>query len=482
MFNACMQQAPNTGPPPGHHLGSVPQSNGPPNEPGFYSPAPPPHAINFNNQIRPNIALRPPIYEFKVYELTKRLTERPENTDSIWWDQFVTEFFDDHSTFTIHIASEEGPKQYTIGRTLIPRYFRTMYDDGVIDFSIRLKRPFIKEHPNRTAILECDQCTLITQHVKPGFNKQLVHYTGMDPTIMKENKEIGFIVTTDGRLVLEFVQDDSLRIKTWTFVTTHFQELIPKNFVAVHINQDANILDQLTKNVTRQGLTNNVIQYLRLCVLLEPMQMIMSRHKEMEGSTPRDCLKNVLYTKWQANVCAPQEQQRPQNKRRKRKSSTPNATGGGSKKKNNNTQMSPGTPNFPLATQDVMVVGEPSLMGGEFGDEDERIITRLENNQYDSNAVPTNGLDENVDFGGPNNQQQVPPQQQQSNQVPQNPQQSLSQPPSQQSMNQASNQAGNNQLNNNNGQQSIQGNGISNLNNQSIGPIEDNKKPSPISQ
>lgn len=30
-----------------------------------------------------------------------------------------------------------------------------------------------------------------------------------------------------------------------------------------------------------------------------------------------------------------------------------------------------------------MVVGEPSLMGGEFGDEDERLITRLENTQYD---------------------------------------------------------------------------------------------------
>lgn len=36
-----------------------------------------------------------------------------------------------------------------------------------------------------------------------------------------------------------------------------------------------------------------------------------------------------------------------------------------------------------------MVVGEPSLMGGEFGDEDERLITRLENTQYDS----TNSLD-----------------------------------------------------------------------------------------
>jgi len=34
-----------------------------------------------------------------------------------------------------------------------------------------------------------------------------------------------------------------------------------------------------------------------------------------------------------------------------------------------------------------MVVGEPSLMGGEFGDEDERLITRLENAQNDP-SVP----------------------------------------------------------------------------------------------
>lgn len=51
---------------------------------------------------------------------------------------------------------------------------------------------------------------------------------------------------------------------------------------------------------------------------------------------------------------------------------------------------------FAAPFQDVMVVGEPSLMGGEFGDEDERLITRLENTQYDG----TNPLDhESHGFG-----------------------------------------------------------------------------------
>lgn len=227
-----------------------------------------------------------------------------------------------------------------------------MFEDGVHDFSIRLKRPFVKELPNRTATLECDQCTFITQHGKPGFNKQQLMLYPMDPLIMKENKEIQLIVTTEGRLVIEFIQDDhSLRIKTWNFTTTHFQEFTFKNLVAIHAQQDSNMLDQLTKNVTRQGLTNATVNYLKLCALLEPMQLIMSRQKEMDGSSPRDCLKNVLYTKWQTNVCAPQEQQRPQNKRRKRKSSTPNNASTGGNKKKNNAQMSPGTPNFPLATQ-----------------------------------------------------------------------------------------------------------------------------------
>lgn len=45
-----------------------------------------------------------------------------------------------------------------------------------------------------------------------------------------------------------------------------------------------------------------------------------------------------------------------------------------------------------------MVVGEPSLMGGEFGDEDERLITRLENTQYDA----ANSMDHENNHGGQN--------------------------------------------------------------------------------
>lgn len=52
-----------------------------------------------------------------------------------------------------------------------------------------------------------------------------------------------------------------------------------------------------------------------------------------------------------------------------------------------------------------MVVGEPSLMGGEFGDEDERLITRLENTQYDAaNSLDhdAHGFSDSPITGGPN--------------------------------------------------------------------------------
>lgn len=38
-----------------------------------------------------------------------------------------------------------------------------------------------------------------------------------------------------------------------------------------------------------------------------------------------------------------------------------------------------------------MLVGEPTLMGGELGDEDERLISRLENNQFKPSDMEETG-------------------------------------------------------------------------------------------
>ncbi|CAH1175573.1 unnamed protein product [Phaedon cochleariae] len=359
------------GPGPGH-----PMSGGP------MEPGPPPHGmmgrqmggpIPVDQGSLPVPRRHTPYFgqpDYRIYELNKRLQQRTEESDNLWWDAFATEFFEDDASLTLAFCLEDGPKRYTIGRTLIPRYFRSIFEGGVTELYYNMKHP--KESFHNTSItLDCDQCTMITHHGKPLFTK----------------------VCTEGRLILEFTFDDLMRIKSWHFAVRTHRELIPRTVVGMHSQQDPGMLDQLSKNITRQGITNSTLNYLRLCVILEPMQELMSRHKAYALS-PRDCLKTTLFQKWQRMVAPPgkRESQRPANKRRKRKGSNSggaanNATPAPNKKR------SPG-PNFSLASQDVMVVGEPSLMGGEFGDEDERLITRLENTQYDA----ANSLDH--DGGG----------------------------------------------------------------------------------
>lgn len=48
----------------------------------------------------------------------------------------------------------------------------------------------------------------------------------------------------------------------------------------------------------------------QLCVILEPMQELMSRHKTYSLS-PRDCLKTCLFQKWQRMVAPPGESALP---------------------------------------------------------------------------------------------------------------------------------------------------------------------------
>uniref|UniRef100_W5M5R6 LIM domain binding 2a n=1 Tax=Lepisosteus oculatus TaxID=7918 RepID=W5M5R6_LEPOC len=281
-------------------------------------------------------------------------------------------FFVDSSTSLLSfLLIQSHPCTETIGRTLIPRYFSTVFEGGVTDLYYILKHSKESFH-NSSITVDCDQCTMVTQHGKPMFTK----------------------VCTEGRLILEFTFDDLMRIKAWHFTIRQYRELVPRSILAMHA-QDPQVLEQLSKNITRMGLTNFTLNYLRLCVILEPMQELMSRHKTYNLS-PRDCLKTCLFQKWQRMVAPPAEPTRQTTtKRRKRKNSASSASNSsvGNNANSNSKKRSPAS-NFSLSSQDVMVVGEPTLMGGEFGDEDERLITRLENTQYDA----ANGIDDEEDF------------------------------------------------------------------------------------
>lgn len=42
---------------------------------------------------------------------------------------------------------------------------------------------------------------------------------------------------TEGRLILLFTFDDLMRIKTWHFTISHYNELIPRSMLAVHVSR-----------------------------------------------------------------------------------------------------------------------------------------------------------------------------------------------------------------------------------------------------
>ena len=66
---------------------------------------------------------------------------------------------------------------------------------------------------------------------------------------------------TEGRLIVEFTFDDMMRIRSWHFAVRNHRELIPRSILAM---QEPGMIESLSKNITRQGLTNTTLNYLRV--------------------------------------------------------------------------------------------------------------------------------------------------------------------------------------------------------------------------
>ena len=149
----------------------------------FYPPTSP--SLTFSRRHTPYFSGNA---EFKIYEMNKRLQQRSDESDNLWWDAFATEFFEEDASLTLTFCLEDGPKRYSecrdqvidvslqliysiaIGRTLIPRYFRSVFEGGVTDLSFHLKHP--KETFQTSHLtLDCEMATMITSHGKIAFNK-----------------------------------------------------------------------------------------------------------------------------------------------------------------------------------------------------------------------------------------------------------------------------------------------------------------------
>lgn len=51
--------------------------------------------------------------EFRIFEMNKRLQQRGDDSDNLWWDAFANEFFEDDATLSLAICLEDGPKRYS---------------------------------------------------------------------------------------------------------------------------------------------------------------------------------------------------------------------------------------------------------------------------------------------------------------------------------------------------------------------------------
>ena len=129
-------------------------------------------------------------------------------------------------------------------------------------------------------------------------------------------------MVTEGRLIVEFTFDDMMRVRTWHFAIRQFKELIPRSVIAmqvrarvrhrcagacaklslnfqsfdtimeqqvdnhsivilcvwlVFLQQDPVAMEQLSKNITRQGLTNQTLHFLRVSIAAYMYVLVTAR-------------------------------------------------------------------------------------------------------------------------------------------------------------------------------------------------------------
>ena len=161
-----------------------------------------------------------------------------------------------------------------IGRKLIPRYFRSLFDDGVTDCYI-VPRMTKESYCGSVIMAECEMASLVSTHTKPFY----------------------CIVSADGRLTLDFTFEEQMRIKNWHFLIRGYyyndlivisifiiiisaHEMIPKAFCQTALtNEGPTGVSDICRSVTRCGLSSATLNFLKLCNIMEPMQELFTFHK-----------------------------------------------------------------------------------------------------------------------------------------------------------------------------------------------------------
>lgn len=74
---------------------------------------------------------------------------------------------------------------------------------------------------------------------------------------------------------MEFTFDDLMRIKSWHMSVRTHKELVPRTVVGMQ--QDPTMLEQLSKNITRQGITNSTLNYLRVRIIVIDRAVVIEK-------------------------------------------------------------------------------------------------------------------------------------------------------------------------------------------------------------
>ncbi|KAI6215032.1 LIM interaction domain (LID) domain-containing protein [Aphelenchoides besseyi] len=359
----------------------------------------------------------PPYLDARIQEMNQRIsaffhnrTILSENEVHQWFEAFSYEFFDDKALMTITMPDRIPESKYFLNRTLIPRFFRSLIENGVSNL-----------------MFLCN-----ASHEYAASNGNMIF-----PALSSDNFELHALleipirtkVRAVGRSFIEYTPYDEVfgyRIKHWMMHLHAADE-------ACQISEEEmepEILRQKRQGFTISGLPVGTINFLKMCTVLVPMQRLMLWCKEStnQNTKPKEALKAVVFEDFNRRnrqtmpnpavgsingghgAVMPEETTTKAKPQRKRTRKTANnntngtASASGSSKKSkanaNATSMSNGPPmsstmanqsSFPVNpnfnhmgyTHEVLVVSEPSMMGNEFGESDERAISRVENAQYD---------------------------------------------------------------------------------------------------
>lgn len=136
--------------------------------------------------------------ELRLFELNKRLSLRPEAMHThpqqpldpadvaMWYEAFANEFFDDSAKLTMRNVNDVGAfssphlldnssgetKTFTIGRHLVPRFWRSFGEGGCVElqliFAGRSHTSIVPRNPMvhaQIVIHEVEFCTLVSERL-----------------------------------------------------------------------------------------------------------------------------------------------------------------------------------------------------------------------------------------------------------------------------------------------------------------------------